>query len=81
LQLGAAMTIAQRPADVEQYLTRAVEIEPRNPESITRLGLAKAERGKIAEAANLFRRALSVQPGYEPAQRALARVPAALQPK
>ncbi len=78
LQLGAAMTIAQRPADVEQYLTRAVEIDPRNPESITRLGLAKAENGKIAEAAGLFRRALSVQPGYEPAQRALARVPAAL---
>jgi tetratricopeptide (TPR) repeat protein len=79
LQLSAAMTIAQRPADVERYLARAVEIEPRNPESITRLGLAKAQNGQMAEAAALFRRALSVQPGYEPAQRALARVPAALQ--
>jgi len=58
--------------------SRIVEIDPKNPESITRLGLAKAENGKIAEAAELFRRALKVQPGYEPAQRALARVPAAL---
>jgi hypothetical protein len=33
----------------------------------------------LPEAAALFRRALSVQPGYEPARRALARVPAALQ--
>ena len=79
LQLSAAMTIAQRPADVERYLARAVEIEPRNPESITRLGLAKAQNGQMAEAAALFRRALTVQPGYEPAQRALARVPATLQ--
>ena len=67
------------PADVERYLARAVEIEPRNPESITRLGLAKAQNGQMAEAAALFRRALSVQPGYEPAQRALARVPASSQ--
>ena len=79
LQLGAAMTIAQRPLDVELYLSRAVDIEPRNAESITRLGLAKAENGRLAEAAALFRQALSVQPGYEPARRALARVPAALQ--
>ena len=75
------MTIAQRPVDVEQYLTRAVEIDPRNPESITRLGLAKAENGRMAEAVELFQRALKVQPGYGPAQRALARVPAALQRK
>ena len=79
LQLGAAMTIAQRPADVEQYLTRAVEIDPKNPESITRLGLAKARTERSLKPPGSFERALSVQPGYEPAQRALARVPAALQ--
>jgi protein O-mannosyl-transferase len=72
VQLGRAMSIAQRPIDAEHYLARAVELDPRNPESITRLGLAKAANGQVSEAVALFRRALSVQPGYEPAQRALA---------
>jgi tetratricopeptide (TPR) repeat protein len=78
LQLGRAMMLAQRPADAERFLSRAVELEPRNPESITRLGLAKAATGQLAEATVLFRRALSVQPGYEPAQRALGGIASSL---
>jgi tetratricopeptide (TPR) repeat protein len=72
LQLGRAMMIAQHPLDADRYLALSVSIDPRNPESITRLGLAKAANGDITAGIALFRRALSVQPGYEPAQRALA---------
>ena len=78
MQLGRAMMIAQRPQDADRFFSRATEMAPNNPEALTRLGLAKATIGQGKEAVALFRRALAIAPGYEPAVRALAAAPPAL---
>ncbi len=75
LQLGRAMMMSQRPQDADRFFSRATELEPNNPEAITRLGIAKASNGDTKTAVALFRRALTVAPGYEPAMRALAAAP------
>jgi Tfp pilus assembly protein PilF len=74
LRLGHAMLLAQRVEVAEQFLARAVHLDPSNLEAITRLGIARAAAGKPAEAERLFRRAIALQPGYEPAQQALAKL-------
>lgn len=78
LQLGRAMMMSQRPQDADRFFTRATELAPSNPEAITRLGIAKAANGDGKAAVALFRRALMIAPGYEPALRALAAAPASL---
>jgi tetratricopeptide (TPR) repeat protein len=78
LQLGRAMMMSQRPRDGERFFTRAVQLDPNNPEAITRLGIAKAANGEGKEAVALFRKALVIAPGYEPAMRALAAAPPSL---
>ena len=65
------MTRIQRAREAEQYLARAAAIDSTNPEAITRLGIARASLGRRDDAANLFNRALSLEPGYAPAQRAI----------
>jgi tetratricopeptide (TPR) repeat protein len=75
LQLGRAMMMSKRPQDADRFFSRATELEPNNPEAITRLGIAKASNGDTKSAIALFRRALAVAPGYEPAMRALAAAP------
>jgi tetratricopeptide (TPR) repeat protein len=72
LQLGSAMMMVQRFPDADRFLTSAVALDPRNPEAITRLGLAKAAVGQVQEGVELFRRALGVAPNYEPARGAHA---------
>ena len=78
LQLGRAMMMSRRPQDADRFFTRAVDLSPDNPEAITRLGITKASLGDGKGAVALFRRALTVSPGYEPAMRALAAAPASL---
>lgn len=67
---GRAMLIAQRPADAERHFSEAVRLDPSNPESLTRRGIARAALGD-RRAESDFRRALIVSPGYPPALRAL----------
>jgi len=78
VQLGRAMMMSQRPQDADRFFTRATELQPSNPEAITRLGIAKAASGDGKAAVALFRRALAIAPGYEPAMRALAAAPGSL---
>jgi Flp pilus assembly protein TadD len=78
MQLGRAMMMSQRAADADRFFTRATELDPKNPEALTRLGIVKAATGDAKGAVALFRRALAVAPGYEPALRALASAPAAI---
>jgi len=75
VQLGRAMMMSQRPPDAERFFTRAIELAPNDPEAVTRLGIAKAANGDAKAAVALFRRALVIAPGYEPALRALAAAP------
>jgi len=76
MQLGRAMMMSQRVPDADRFFTRATELDPKNPEALTRLGIVKAATGDAKGAVALFRRALTVAPGYEPALRALASAPA-----
>ncbi len=69
---GRAMIDAKHPEDAERYLTHATQIDANDPETLTWLGKAKASLGKRAEAADSYRRALAVAPGYEPARQALS---------
>ena len=78
LQLGRAMMMAQRAPDADRFLTRAIDLDPKNPEALTRLGIVKAATGDGRGAVALFRRALAIAPGYEPALRALAAAPASI---
>jgi tetratricopeptide (TPR) repeat protein len=78
LQLGRAMMMSQRAPDADRFFTRATELDPKNPEAITRLGIVKAALGDGKGAVALFRRALTIAPGYEPALRALASAPSSL---
>ena len=68
---GRAMMQLNRPRDAQRYFGEAVRLHPDDFVSLTRLGLADAELGDAIAAADSFRRALSVQPGYEPARQAL----------
>jgi tetratricopeptide (TPR) repeat protein len=75
---GQAMMQVHRPEDAKVYLGEAVRLHPDDWVSLTRLGLADAEVGDAVAAAEAFRRALAIQPGYEPARQALAELRHAL---
>jgi Flp pilus assembly protein TadD len=68
LTAGRAMLVVERPAEAEKFFAEAVRLNPTDPESITRLGTVTAALGKRDEAAQLFRRALTLQPDYAPAR-------------
>lgn len=65
---GRAALIAKRPSDAEAYFAEAMRVSPTDPEIITALGMAEAALGKRTEAGQLFRRALTLQPDFLPAQ-------------
>jgi tetratricopeptide (TPR) repeat protein len=73
LMIGRAMVEVGRLDEAETFLTSATRAAPNDPEGITRLGLLRAARGDMRAAIELFRRALSVSPGYPPALQALAK--------
>ena len=73
LTIGRAMEVIGRLDEAESYLTLATRAAPNDPEGITRLGLLRAARGDMRAAVELFKRALSVSPGYPPALQALAK--------
>ena len=74
IQVGRAMMLLQNVAAADGYLARAAELEPSNLEAITRLGIVKAAAGHMADAAQQFRKALSIDPTYGPAKQALEKV-------
>jgi tetratricopeptide (TPR) repeat protein len=65
---GRAALIVKRPSDAEAYFAEAMRLSPTDPEIITALGVTKAALGKRSDAAQLFRRALTLQPDFLPAQ-------------
>lgn len=71
---GRAMMLLHRPQDAKNYFGEAVRLHPDDWVSLTRLGLADAALGDVSAAADSFRRALAVQPGYGPARQALAEI-------
>jgi DNA-binding NtrC family response regulator len=57
-----------RPDEAEDFLRRAVELDPRSSEARTLLGVLQENRGEIREARESFRIAAEADPSYEPAR-------------
>lgn len=74
--IGRAMLLAQRGPDATRFFGEAVRLAPTDPEALTRFGIANAAAGNDSAAGRLFRRALSIQPGYPPAVQALRQLDA-----
>jgi protein O-mannosyl-transferase len=72
--LGRAMAAAHNNVLAEEYLSRAVTLEPRDADALTELGQVEAMLGKTAAAADCFRRALRLAPQDRAAQQGLARL-------
>jgi tetratricopeptide (TPR) repeat protein len=68
---GRALLLSQHPVEAEQFMEEALRLSPTDPEAIVRLGTIKVMLGKRDGAAQLFQRALSIDPDYVPAKRAL----------
>jgi len=58
----------------EQMLGNAVRIDPRDPESWTRLAIVQARRGRRTEALTSVKQALALAPDYPPAREAFGRL-------
>jgi tetratricopeptide (TPR) repeat protein len=72
--LGRTMLTLDSTASADRFFSEALRLAPDDPESTTRLGMAKAVAGKRSEAIALFRRALRLQPDFRPARDALEKV-------
>jgi tetratricopeptide (TPR) repeat protein len=64
--MGAALGLANRPEDAVKALAYAVELEPKNPELLVRLGFAEHGAGRIEAAAARLEQAaaLSAKDGF-----------------
>jgi tetratricopeptide (TPR) repeat protein len=71
LLAGRAALLANDATSAEQYFSAAYALAPRSVEAATLLGLAEQKLGKSNAAAVQFRRALSIDPTYAPAQQGL----------
>ena len=58
--------------EAAEILARALAADATRPESLNNLGRVRLLAGDRAAAADLFRRALALRPGYESARRNLA---------
>jgi len=68
---GRATLLVGDPSAAEGYFAQATRADPRSPEAATFHGLALRQLGKSHDAEKEFRRALALDPGYGPAQKAL----------
>ena len=68
---GRALQTIGRFPDAATYLRRAVELNPSDPQALSRLGMAEASMGHSAVAAQLFQRVLMSVPEYPLARRGL----------
>jgi tetratricopeptide (TPR) repeat protein len=71
---GRAMLDVHQDTLAENYLSRAVSLQPRDADAITLLGEVKANLGKKGEAVELFNRALAIDPRIPAARAGLARL-------
>jgi tetratricopeptide (TPR) repeat protein len=67
LGLAAALRFQRRPTEAEASCREALAIAPDSPEGLVLLGELHADRGRFAEAQELFERALSRDSGFAPA--------------
>lgn len=67
LKLGAAQLRSRETAAAEKSFNEALRFNAANVEAITGLGLARLQRGRVSDAVDHFRSALSNEPGYGPA--------------
>jgi Tfp pilus assembly protein PilF len=73
--LGGALFLEGRYDEAMVELSEAVRLNPALPSAHLNLALLLAKRGDVAEARRHLETALSIDSGYEPARRALARLP------
>ncbi|MGE5552195.1 MAG: response regulator [Bacteroidota bacterium] len=62
------------PGDANQYLRRAINLNPERPEPFNLLGASAEHQGDMDGARRMYRVALALDPSYEPAVRNLDRV-------
>jgi tetratricopeptide (TPR) repeat protein len=74
LYAGRAMLDDHRADLANTYLSRAVQLEPRDPDALTSLGEAESELGENAQAIGNFRRALQIDPADSAARARLSRL-------
>src|SRR5204862_4841822 len=67
LTFGAVLLDADRPADAERELERAIELGAREGEAWDNLGLARRLQGKDEQAISAFQRAAAATPALTPA--------------
>jgi Flp pilus assembly protein TadD len=56
------------------HFAEACRLDPANPAARVSLAVLMARDSRLAEARQLLREALEISPGYEPAERLLARL-------
>ncbi len=72
--LGWVYRSQKKPALAEQTLLKASEMKPASAETFYHLGMVYLDQNKNKEAEMAFRKALSIQKDYMPAQQALAKL-------
>lgn len=70
--LGGLYLRTSKLTEAEAELTEAARLDPKSPWAYYNLGLVSRARGDNAGAMKFFRRALTAQPDFRPAQEALA---------
>ncbi|MBI4537600.1 MAG: tetratricopeptide repeat protein [candidate division NC10 bacterium] len=63
-KLGLEYLAAGRIEEAVLALTRARDLEPKNPVAWNNLGVALARRGRLPEARDAYRQAIALRPGY-----------------
>jgi tetratricopeptide (TPR) repeat protein len=72
LGLATALRVQRRPSEAEASCRLALEIAPTSAEGLVLLGELNADRGRFAEAHELFERALTLDPSFAPAYSSIA---------
>ncbi len=72
VKLGTAQWRLREAAAAEKSFQEALRLRPNDPEAITGVGLVRLQRGRVAEASQLFAEALRRDPAYAPARLNLA---------
>ena len=67
LKLGTVQLRLRDPIGAEKSFVDALQADPQNIEALNGLALARAQRGRFAEASARFKQLLKQQPGYAPA--------------
>ncbi len=72
LGLAAALRVQGLPTEAEASCESALAAQPRDPGALCLLGELRADRGRFAEAQELFERAILVDPEFAPAYGGMA---------